>query len=276
MKKIILLAILAAVGFYVAWPAFSGYQIHSALASGDAKALAGKIDFASVRQSMRAPVLAKIDDRLAGFMKGLGPAAGALGGKQIAKDKIEAIVDGALAEVIEPARIVSIYGKGGDYAGAMQEAVVKQIDKLGGVGALFGGGKGSGGAPAAGGGGFGGIKLPGGLGNAAGKLGGLMGGGNNIPGLPGGAGDLIGKLGLDAGKIAQMLFPKGAQKSVAPGAGAGGSSFGLSNIKSFGFAGPLGLQMGVAGSAAAKGPDVTAGMEFRGFDWKVTRLEPHL
>lgn len=289
MKKILLLIVLALIGFYALWPAYSGYQIHSALQAGDRNALANKIDFQSVRHSMRTPVLAKIDERMSGFMKSLGPAAASLGIKQVPKQKIEAIVDGALAEVVEPGRIVAIYGKGGDFAGAMQESVVKQIDKLGGVGELLGLAKATGGgttdgAPAGagdsgsgagglGGLGLGGIKVPGGLG-------GLLSGGGGTPAIPGlpagipGAGELIGKLGLDTGKLAKALFPKPA--TGAPASGSTGSSFGLGNIKSFGFNGPLGLQMGVARSAAAPGPEVTAGIEFRNFDWKVTKLEPNL
>jgi hypothetical protein len=53
-------------------------------------------------------------------------------------------------------------------------------------------------------------------------------------------------------------------------------SYGLSNIKSFGFDGPLGLKLSVAQSPAATKPDVTAVMRFTGLDWKLTDVIPHL
>lgn len=281
MKKIILLVLVGLIGFYVAWPAYSGYGIHAALQAGDRDTLANRIDFPSVRQSMRTPVLAKVDERMTGFMKTMGPAASALGVKQVPKQKIEAVVDGTLAEIVEPNRLIAIYGKGGDYAGAMQEAVVKQIDKLGGVGAFLGMPKGQPAQQSAqqpaeqpAGGGFGGFGLPGGLGDVAGKVGDLIGGAKNVPGLENipGAGDLVGKLGLDTGKIAQMLFPKGSAAQT----GGGSSSFGLGNIKSFSFNGPLAMQVGIARTASAPGPDVTAEMAFQDFGWKVTKITPHL
>lgn len=268
MKRLILLIVVIVFGFYVAWPAFSGYQINKALKGNDADALSRKIDFPSVRQSMRGPILAKIDERMVSVMKQLGPAAAVLGGG-VKKQQIASIIDASLADVINPQRVMAIYAKGGDFTGAMRDSILKQIDKMGGFASLLGGGKeaGGNGAPGNGGGGgmsLGGIKLPGGLGAVLGgkKAGGLV-------------GQLAGKAGLNSGKIKDMLFP-GKSKMAASSGDGKPASFGLSNIKKLGFAGPLGLQLGVARDSAASAPDVTAQMEFSGFDWKVTKLIPNL
>ena len=276
MKKFILLIIVLVFGFYVGWPAFSGYQINQALKSNDSNALAAKIDFSSVRSSMRGPILAKVDERMAQALKSLGPAAAALGGS-IKKDQIAKIVDGALEDVVNPQQVTAIYAKGGDFAGAMQEAVLRQVDKMGGVAALLGGGNAAGAAPAgsdnSGGGALGGLlggtKLPKGLGGLGAALGGKQAGGL--------VGDLVGQAGLNSDKLKKMLFPAGRKMSSGGGAaGNGSSSFGLSNIKKFGFAGPLGLQLAVARNAADDAPDITAQMEFTDLDWKVTKLIPNL
>ena len=77
---------------------------------------------------------------------------------------------------------------------------------------------------------------------------------------------------LDSGKIAEKLFPA----AKAPNSSGKEPGFGLRNIKSFGFAGPLGLQMGVSRDPDATEPDVTAEMHFTGMDWRVTKLRPDL
>lgn len=277
MKRLILLIVVLVLGFYVGWPAFSGYQIRNALKAEDAGALASKIDFASVRQSMRGPILVKIKERVGTVMKQLGPAAGVLGGG-LQDDKIATLIDASLEDVVNANRVTAIYAKGGDFTGAMRDSILKQVDKMGGFAALLKGGSkaagpNAGNRAAGGGGSIGGIKLPGGLGGGLGGLGAAL-GGKKAGGL---VGQLAGKAGLNAGKlkdIKDMLFPKktkmAAKKSSKP------SSFGLSNIKKLGFAGPLGLQLGVARDSAATAPDVTAQMEFSGFDWKITKLIPNL
>ena len=107
MIRFILLIVLFAIGFYVAWPAYTGYSIYRGLEGNDPKTLAAKIDFPSVRKSMREPVLSQVNTRIESVMKNLGPAT-KLVGDQIPKDNIEKIIDGALASVVEPNRIAEI------------------------------------------------------------------------------------------------------------------------------------------------------------------------
>jgi hypothetical protein len=68
-----------------------------------------------------------------------------------------------------------------------------------------------------------------------------------------------------------------AQPAPAPPAPAATAkaSYGLGNIKSFSFDGPLAMTVAVAKDASAGKPDLTAGMAFTGLDWKVTKVVPH-
>jgi hypothetical protein len=53
------LAIVLAGLFYLAWPAWSAYQLKIALESGDVLGVERGIDFPSVRNSLRPAVMAK-------------------------------------------------------------------------------------------------------------------------------------------------------------------------------------------------------------------------
>ncbi len=271
MKRLILLVVLLAIGFYVAWPAFTGYRIYQGLEENNPAMLAAKIDFPSVRQSMRGPVMVQVNSRIESVMKDLGPAT-KLVGDQIPKDNIEKIIDGALATVVEPKRIAEIYSSGGDLNAAIKDAVLSEIDKMGGLTSvlkldklLTQGGDGQGGdVPSGGGDTIAGIKIPGGLG-------GLL----KNKELREVVGGLAGKVGLDPAKMAGKLFPSrdGKAGSTKP---AGKPSYGLGNIKNFTFPSPTAMQVGVARSPSVSDPEVTAEIAFRNYDWRVTKLIPNL
>ncbi len=74
MKRLMTLLVLIGLAFYGAWPAYSGYTIKSALAAKDSETLSAKIDFPSVRESMRPAVSAKVETSLAKSLKKAGPA----------------------------------------------------------------------------------------------------------------------------------------------------------------------------------------------------------
>jgi len=287
MKRLIVLIFAALFAFYVAWPGYSGYQIHQALQAQDSPALARKIDFPSVRASMKGPVMAHIEKRMGALTSGSGALLGQLGDMKFPNQQVGGIVDAALLDVVNPDSLGRIYAAGGDISAELQRSILKQIDKMGGFLALF---KGTGGSSnkksetageTSGGGGLGGIKLPGAIGDLLGSD-----AGKGVAGKLAGdvAGTIADKLGgMDTGKIAKMLFPKLGGGNAQPmgsgssGEGGGGMpSFGLDHVKSFGFAGPLGLQLGVARSTSATEPDVTAQINFQDFDWKVTKLIPNL
>lgn len=262
MKKLIALIVLAALGFYVAWPAYTGYTIHTALEADDSDVLARKIDFPQVRTSIRGPVLQKIDSRINEMIGQYGVALG-LTREQVKMDQIEAVVDGALADVVSPERLGGIYKRGGDFTGEIQKAVLREIDKAGGLNAL--------------------LDL--GDANAAtdetdtddtaieidlsNGIGGLLKNKKARKIL----GQVAQQVGGSGGLSAEALFPKRKPRAAS---GNGERSFDLANVKHFGFAGPLAMEVGVAADRDAATSDVTARMSFQDMDWKVTRLEPHL
>lgn len=245
MKKIIALIVLALLGFYVAWPAWSGYRMAKALGDADETLLAAKVDFASVRESLRHVVTVEVEK---GVQKQTGQGLGALLSGDFKTQLVPKLVDVVLEKVVTPANVIRIAKEGGDVAGTVEKIMMEEMSKTGGMAGL----------PKLPGAGGGAPPLPGGLGS----LGGLGAAGSQfgLPGLPG-------------------ARPPTAPPPVASGAPAPNdkkASFGLSNIKSFGLDGPLGYRIAVAKDPAGSKADVTAGMRFTGFDWKLTSLVPHL
>lgn len=274
MKRLILLIVVLLAGFYVAWPAFSGYRIYQGLEGNDPAVLATKIDFPSVRRSMRGPVLSQVNTRIETVMKDLGPATQLLG-DQIPRDNIEKIIDGALETVVSPEKIAEIYSRGGDLNAAIKDAVLNEIDKMGGLLAVLkldkvlgGGETESDDKTADGGTTIGGFKVPG-------ALGGLL----KDKRVREAIGGVVGKIALDPEKLAAKLFPSrgpdGAGGRGATGA-SGKPSYGIDNVKSFGFNGPFAMQVGLARSPAADKPEVTTEMAFQNYDWRITKMTPNL
>lgn len=267
MFRLLFLVLLIAGGFYIAWPAYTGYRIHQALEAGDQETLEATIDFPSVRQSMRGPVLRQVDRRIEAVMRDLGPATKAVA-DQIPRGKIEKVIDGALASVVTPPQILDIYAKGGNYNAAIKQAIMAEIDKIGGLPALLGlgqalaqGGEQTDAAPKAGAT-IGGFKVPGALGDLL-----------KNKDVANALGGLAGKIGLDPDKLADKLFP--STRATEPGNGRTGE-FGIGNIKGFGFAGPTAMRVSVAKSAAAPNPDVTTEIAFKNYDWRITKIIPDL
>jgi Protein of unknown function (DUF2939) len=263
MKRLIGLIILAALGFYVAWPAWSGYKIAQALSASDSGALEGKIDFPAVRESLRPVVTAEMSKRIDKEMQNLGPLAQSIGG-DLKKKMQGQLVDQVLATVVTPANVIKIAHDGGNIAGSVEKVLAEAAGQLG---AVAGGGA-TGGAIAGGaGGGIGGL-LGGVLGGAAGTAGAGAAGGVDIGGL-------LGKALGGAKKPAEAAPAPAAADPKAASAG-GKRSFGLGNLKGFGFEGPLSFYASLAKDASAAKPDGTVGMSFTGGDWKLTRVVPNL
>ncbi len=254
MKKLIALIVMGLLGFYIAWPAWSGYRIWNALESQDASTLEAKIDFTSVRESLRPGVASEVNKQFDAQSQQLG---GGLALGDIKKQIMPEIVDSVLATIVTPANILRIYRDGGDVAGSVAKIMSEQMSKTGGIPGLgnlpgIGGGSSSGGSGAPG--------AQGGLGSVLGGAGGPLG----IPGLGG------------AKPAETPTAPAPATKTATATPSRAKTSYGIGNIKRVGFAGPLGLELGVAKDAAKSGPDLTAGMAFSGLDWKLTRLVPNL
>lgn len=109
MKILGAIIILAGL-FYVAWPAYSAYQLKVALESGDAAGLERGIDFPSVRESLRPAVTAQLSQSLKSAAKGT------LGGDalvdKLGADALPKLVDAGLDTLLTPEALIRINAEG--------------------------------------------------------------------------------------------------------------------------------------------------------------------
>lgn len=257
MKRIIALVLVLLLGFYVAWPAWTGYQIKSALDAKDAAALERKIDFASVRTGLRPAATQKVGEMFEKMQGQAGPT-GSLIASQLKGDVIPKIIDTSLNTLVTPGNLIRVVSEGGTWKDNAERILREQVGKF----PLPGLGGGEGGTRAGGGMGLpGGLDL-GALGGIADKMG--INAGKALEGLGG-----LGGLGGNKPAPAPAPAPATGAKEPPP-------QFGLGNIKRFAFLSPFAFEVGVAKDASATAPDVTAQMAFTGSDWKVVQVVPRL
>ncbi len=240
MIRILFILLAVFIGGWVAWPAYSAYQIYGGMKSADEAVLQRKINWDSMRASLRPVVATEVE-------KTIGQA----GGKALGSAFMPQIIDMAMKTIVTPKGLVQVMAHGGDVSSVVNSIVSKQ---MGGLGALTGGG----GANA----------------NGGGLLGGLLGGGDKKGGLLGGllGNDKVRELAGD--KLGDAV---GGMRKSKPEGGDGaseGPSYGLSNVKRFAYTGIGAMELGVAKDPAADLSDVVAVMEFQDFDWKLTGLVP--
>lgn len=112
MRRILPAAFLLIVAFYVAWPAFSLYRINSALQQGDAGLLESKVDFDSVRESLK-PFAAAEAGKAMGKLEESGGIGGVLAGELKGEFQAKA-VDAILRNVVTPEGAIRMYREGKD------------------------------------------------------------------------------------------------------------------------------------------------------------------
>ncbi len=252
MKKLLSsLLFLAAIAFYVAWPAYSGYEIKTSLDAKDAARLSAKIDFPAVRASLRPAVAAKVEQTLTAALKKAGPGAGPMTDELRAK-LMPGIIDAVLAVVVTPETLIRIHSDGTNLKDVIDGIVAERAALSGSLGDLI-------------------VAAPG----ASGDEGGF-----------GNLGKIAEKLGIDPSKALGGLTGKkeaGEAPPVAPPAAtmeAGPKKmalgYGPENIKRLGLNGPLSVVVGVAKDPKAREADLTAEMSFVDGDWKLTGLAPNI
>jgi hypothetical protein len=244
MRSLGSIGFIAVLAFYVAWPAFSGYEIKSSLDGHNVEGLMARIDFPSVRASLKPAVAAKVDKVLTDALRKAGTAGGALV-DQLKARIMPPIVDGVLATLVTPEMMIRIHASGKSLKEAVDGLVAER---------------------AAGSGSGGGLMIV---------------SGDTSPGAQSRLEEIAGALGVDTGEALGGLVGKkeaetGETAVVPPLAAKGegrGPKYGIGNIKHFSLTGPFGLSVGVARDAAARKPDVTADLTFVGGTWKLTALE---
>lgn len=250
MRRLLLALLCLLLAFYVGWPLWSALQLRNALKAEDAETVARKIDFPSVRASMRPAVEQKASQTFDAYAKQIGPG-GALILSQLRPQVLPKLVESALDALVTPQNVIRIANDQGPVNERIERILREQLGRIPGVGR----------AEAGAGGGSGGGNLPGGF------------------SLPGGMGQIAGQLGLGSGSAGVQAGPaSGAPAGQSPQAAAKGAGreFGLGNIKRFAFSGPLGFEVAVAKDRAAQNADLVARMGFSGFDWKLVGLVPNI
>ena len=268
MKRIVALLIVLLLAFYVAWPGWTAWQISGAIKAKDAATLDRKIDFASVRLSLRPVVEQKIGEIYDRVQQQAAPGAAVIIGG-IKKDVIPKLAETALANLVTPDNLIRVVNDGGSLKENAEQILREQVQKIGLPGLGGAGGAGASGGTATGGR----PNLPGGLGQVIGQIGGRL--GLDTRQLPGG-GSGPGDAGAGGAKPAEPP----AQPAPASGKGASATGtaqpekFSLANVKRFSFLGPLGFEIGIAKDKTTSEPDVIAEMRFVGGDWRVTGVRP--
>jgi len=250
MKSLGSLLFLAAIAFYIAWPAYSGYEIKTSLDAKDAERLSAKIDFPSIRVSLRPAVATKVEKTLTAALKKAGPGSGPLTDELRAK-LMPGIIDAVLAVLVTPETLIRIHSDGTNLKDVIDGIVAERAMMSGGLGDLI-------------------VTSPG------------------SSGSEGGFGDLskiAEKLGIDPGKAlggltgkkeAGQPAPAPVAEPVAAGPQQMALGYGPQNVKRFGLNGPLSVVVGVAKDPKAREADLTAEMSFVDGDWKLTGLVPKI
>ena len=124
MKKWLLAVLCVLLAFYVGWPMWSAYRIHSALESNDTETLDRKVDFPSVRASLKPVVSSEVEralDRAAGRGGNLGQILGGVLKQQLGPQLVETILNG----FVTSRSVSEIYSRRGDIRGIVAERVGK-------------------------------------------------------------------------------------------------------------------------------------------------------
>lgn len=246
-KLFVLLLILGVLGFYVGWPAWSGWQIKQAFDTRNPALLESKVDFPAVRTSLKPFVETEVGKRIDKAMAELG-AGGPVLGQRLKQEMAPKLAEAALNSIVTPANLVRIVAEGRDLRQSIERIIGDEMGRQGGLGGL-GGGAGTGGGQG------GGLR-----GQVAGRLGGILGGGSNPSPV-------------------RTVDPSETQPKAATPAAAGTpekKAFSLSNIKHVAPTGLAAFEVGVARDPAAATAELIAGMAFTGSDWKLVALKPRL
>jgi hypothetical protein len=227
------------VAFYAGWPAWTGHRIRQALETGDSALLADKVDFASVRTSLK-PVVRIEVDKAVEIARRDGGILGAILAGQLRGEQADRLIDAVLASAVTAPNVIRAVREGKTLRETIDRILIEQ---LGGAA-----GRGSGDAR----------SIPAGLGGLLGRTGGPQSGGVRGDAPP---------------------ATSGAPAETAPQAPpslSGRKRLGLANLKSISMDGPVAFSVGVARDPALAEPDVVVQLAFRDGDWKVVGLIPRL
>lgn len=243
MKRLLLIVLFALIAFYIAWPAVSAWQIYGSVQAKDPSALSTKVDFPGVRNSMQPAVQEKISQRLE-QMKAGGDGTASIVAGLLPPSMVGKLTEIVLASIVTPENMIRLAHEKGSLPEKIERIINEQMGQL---------------------------SAGGGAGASSGQTSGLEAITKGINQLGG-------------GNVVKSLAPqKPANPVTTVGQGSPESTdggdlpeMGLNNIKHFAFAGPLAFDVGLARDPNAGAADLTARMEFKDLDWKLTQVVPNL
>jgi hypothetical protein len=275
MKRLLLLVLIVMVaGFYVGWPAWSGYRIHQALKTHDAETLERKIDFASVRVGMRPIVTGEVDKALDRMQRDAGSLSAAFAAA-VRKDLAPRIVDAALHTFVTPQNVIKMVQRGGSVRDMVRQSMSEQMGRKSGRAAIAAAAP----MPMAGSeperrtAGLGGIMER--LSRPRGSADGIAPSepAETAPSAPDASPPPVSD---PAPAVPPASPPAMSEASTAPPPPAPRRQISFANIKYFSITGPLSFEIGVNRRAEATEPEVVVEMAFRDGDWKVIRVVPRI
>jgi hypothetical protein len=247
VKRLIVLLMILAGAFYVAWPAYSGYRIKTALDAEDPSSLEARIDFPSVRQSLRPVAEQRAEAALKSALERAGPGAGTLV-DSLKADLLPKAVDRALETLVTPQSLIRMHAQGKNLKDAFDGILKDNAQLMGTIGGLLAGGAGT--AP------------------------GQPGSSKTLDTLRGIAGQL--GFGKPATEPAAGTPPPATAAAASSSASGKKPKYGIENVKSFAFEGPLRMHVGIAKNAAASDADLDLSLAFQDGDWKLVGLVPRI
>lgn len=111
--------------FYIAWPAWSGYRIYDALEKNDIATLERKIDFPSVRESLKPAIRIDVDRTLD---RTPAEVAGQQRDGRLRQEIGPRLVEAALNKIVTAQSIASLYTWRGDISRILKD--VKEIREI--------------------------------------------------------------------------------------------------------------------------------------------------
>ena len=239
MGRLLVAILFALIAFYIAWPAVSAWQIYGAVKDKDPAVLSTKVDFPSVRESMRPAVESRISGKIEELKQSQSGTTALVAGL-VQGGMLSKLTGVVLKSIVTPENMIRLAHEKGSLPEKIERIIRQQ---MGGIGGRLA--QGSGGQS--------------GNGGLFSKLNKSVGGSIIKSFKPG-----------SEPSATQAVRKTEVPESEAP------PSVGLDNIKSFAFAGLLAFDVGFARDPAAVKPDLTARMEFKEFDWQLTQVVPRL